>query len=99
MAEDIEEIKKKKLEEQKKLMEASKAEEQLKNVLRVAVDEPGYERLMNISYANKEFYVNVAQNVIMLYKRAGRKITEDEVLQVIRAIKKQTQHETKIEFR
>ena len=92
---DIDE--KKKIEEQKKRMDASKAEEQLKSVLRVAVDEPGYERLMNISYANQEFYVNVAQNVIMLYKRAGRKITEDEVLHIIRSLKKQ--HEPTIKFR
>ena len=96
---DIDEARKKKLEEQKKLMDASKAEEQLKTALRVALDEPGYERLMNISYANQEFYVNVAQNVLMLYKRAGRKITEDEVLHIIRTLKKQTQHEPKIEFR
>jgi len=96
---DIDDVRKKKIEEQKKLAEASKAEEQLKTVLRIAVAEPAYERLMNISYANKEFYINVAQNAIMLYKRAGRKLTEDEVLHIIRALKKQTQHEPTIEFR
>ena len=99
MAEDIEELKKKKLEEQKKLMDASKAEEQLKSALRIALEEPAYERLMNVSYANKEFYLNVAQRALMLCKQAGRKLTEKEIIFLIRSLKKQSTHEPTIEFR
>ena len=97
--EDIEEIKRKKLEEQKKMIEAANAGEQLKAALRVALEEGAYERLMNISYANKEFYLNVAQRALMLYKQAGRKLTEEEIIFLIRSLKRQTGHEPTIEFR
>lgn len=99
MAEDNEEIKKKKVEEQKKMLEAAKMEEQLKAALRLALDEPAYERLANISYANKEFYMNVAQRAIMAYRKAGRKLSEEEVIFLIRSLKNQDRREPTIEFR
>ena len=97
--EDIEELKKRKLEEHRKLLEAAKAEEQLKAALRVALEEAAYERLMNISYANKEFYLNVAQRALMVYKQAGRKLTEEEIIFLIRSLKRQAGYEPTIEFR
>ena len=64
-----EEMKKKKIEEYKKMQEAAKIEEQLKSALRIALEEDAYERMMNVSYANKELYVNAAQRVLMASKR------------------------------
>lgn len=97
--EDIEEVKQKKLEEQKKMMEAAKAEEQLKAALRIALEESAYERLMNVSYANKELYINVAQRALVVFRQAGRKLTEEEIIVLIRSLKRQTEHETTITFR
>ena len=99
MAEDSEEIRKKRIDEQKKMLEAAKMEEQLKAALRIALDEPAYERLANISYANKEFYMNVAQRAIMVYRKAGRKLSEEEVIFLIRNLKNQERREPTIEFR
>ena len=89
--EEVEEIKKKRL-------EARRAEEQLKTTLRVALDESAYERLMNVSVANKELYLNAARNILTAFKRIGRKISENELLMVLKAIKEQTETETKITF-
>jgi len=98
MAGDTEEIKRKKLAEYKKREEAAKVEEQLKSALRIALEDDAYERLMNVSYANTELYVNVAQRVLMAFRQARRKITEDEVLFLIRSLKG-AERETKITFR
>lgn len=82
----------------KKRLEAKKIQEQLKGTLRVALTEDAYERLMNVSVANKELYLVAAKNALMFYKRAGRQIRDDEILALLRAIKGQTEKETKITF-
>jgi len=89
--EETEEVKNKKL-------EAKKAEEQLKAALRVALEEPAYERLMNVSLANKELYLAAAKNVLMLYKRMGKRIKENELLSLLTAIKEQTEKKSTITF-
>lgn len=79
--------------------EVQKAQEQkLKAAMRMALDEEAYERLMNVSISNKEMYLVAAKNLLMLYKRMGRKINEGELLSLLRAIKGQTEKETKITF-
>ncbi len=82
----------------KRRLEAKKAEEQLKAALRVALTDEAYERMMNVSLANKELYLMTAKNALMLYKRMGRRISEAELLSLLRAIKAQTEKETKITF-
>jgi len=82
-----EEIKRRKAEEYQKMSEAKKIEEQLKGALRVALDDSAYERLMNVQLANKQTYLVAAQNIIGIYKKVGRKITEDELLMLLRRIK------------
>lgn len=95
---DTDDIRKKNAQEQKRYMEAAKAEEQLKAALRVALEDPAYNRMMNISYANKEFYVALAQHLLMVFKQVRRKVSEEEVLFVIRSIKNKTEHEPEIRF-
>ncbi len=85
-------------EARKKKLDAKKAQEQLKSTLRLALDEAAYERLMNVSVANNELYISAARNVLMYYKRAGRKISEDELLALLRAIKEQSETKTTITF-
>lgn len=89
--EEADEIKNRKL-------EARKAEEQLKATLRVALEEPAYERLMNVSLANKELYLAAAKNVLVLYKRVERRLNENEVLALLTAIKEQTETKSTIKF-
>ena len=98
-SEDIEEIRRRKLEQLKKLEEARKAEEQLKAMLRQVVDQKAYERLMNVSMANKELYLIASKQLIALYNRVGRKLSDDEVLKVLRMLKASTERETRIVFR
>ncbi len=82
----------------KKRLEAKKIQEQLKTTLRVALDEDAYDRLMNVSVANKELYLVAAKNALMFYKKAGRRLRDDEILTLLRAIKGQTEKETTITF-
>ena len=89
--EELEGIKQKKL-------EARKVQEQLKATLRVALDEGAYDRLMNVALANNEIYLATARQVLMAFKRVGRKINEDELLSVLKAIKEQTETKTTITF-
>jgi DNA-binding TFAR19-related protein (PDSD5 family) len=86
-------------EARKKKLEAKKAEEQLKTTLRVALDEAAYERLMNVSLANKELFLVAAKNALMLFKRVGRRLTESELLSLLRTIKEQTETGSSITFR
>ncbi len=83
---------------QKKKLEAKAMEEQLKASLRIALEEPAYERLMNVSMANTELYITAAKNILMAFKRAGRRLTEREVVAFLRAIKEQTETRTSITF-
>ena len=78
--------------------EAKKAEEQLKATLRIALDESAYERLMNVSLANKELYLTAAKNALMLFKRMGRQMSESELLSLLRAIKEQSETKSSITF-
>ncbi|MEW6749315.1 MAG: DNA-binding protein [Candidatus Micrarchaeota archaeon] len=82
----------------KERLEAKKAQEQLKTTLRMALDDPAYERLMNVAVANNELFLTAAKNALMLFKRAGRKLSEDEIVALLRAIKEQTEKRTTITF-
>ncbi|NYZ77715.1 hypothetical protein H0O02_05385 [Candidatus Micrarchaeota archaeon] len=96
--EDAEELRKRRSEEQKKRMDAAKAEEQLKAALRIALDEAAYERMMNVSYANKEFYLAVAQRALAAFRQVRRKITDGEIVFLIQSLKSKTEHEARITF-
>lgn len=84
--------------EQKRLLEAKKAEEQLKTALRSAVQEAAYDRLMNVHHANAQLFLVAAQNILSLHKRVGRKLTEEEILAVLRKIKELSETPTQIRF-
>jgi DNA-binding TFAR19-related protein (PDSD5 family) len=85
-------------EARKKRLEARNAEEQIKATLRIALDEDAYGRMMNVSHANRELFITAARHVLAVYKRAGRKLTESELLAVLKAVKGQTEKETSITF-
>lgn len=89
--EDVEQIRKKKL-------EAKAAEEQLRTALRVALDDAAYKRLMNISTVNEERFLVAAKNVLMMFKRAGRQIKEAELLALLQAIAEKSETKTSITF-
>jgi len=93
-----EELKKKRMAEKQKELEAKKAEEQLKLMLRNILDEAGYERMINVKLSNEELFMMTAKNLVGAYQRLGRKISDGEVLIVLRSLKQRTQHESKITF-
>ncbi len=71
---------------------------QIKQMLRIALDDAAYQRMMNVAMANKELFLIASQNILVIFKRSGRKLTDSEVLSVLRALKARTQRETKITF-
>jgi DNA-binding TFAR19-related protein (PDSD5 family) len=98
--EEIEEIRRKKLIQQQKLLEAKRAEEELKALLRVALEPAAYERLSNVRLANHQLYLEAAQYVIAAYKRFGRPLTEQQLLNTLYTLKSGHQDEaTRISFK
>lgn len=100
MSEDqeAEKIRQKKLQEQQKDDENKKAEEKLKASLRVVLEPDAYDRMTNVGTVNKELFLLAAQNLLMLYKRAGRKITDAETQSLLQTIKEKTEKQTTITF-
>ena len=88
----------KKNQEQKKILEAKKAEEQLKMALRVALETNAYDRMSNVQHANEQLFLIAARHIITFYKRAGRKLKDEEVLAILNRIKELNEKETKIRF-
>lgn len=94
----LEELKKRRLAEKQKEAEEKKAEEQIKGMLRTVLDENGFERMMNVKLSNSELFMSASQNLIGAFQKLRRKITEDEVLFVLKTIKQRTQRESSITF-
>ncbi|HLC69349.1 MAG TPA: DNA-binding protein [Candidatus Bilamarchaeaceae archaeon] len=84
---------KKQAEEQKK-----RAEEQLKAVLRIALENDAYDRMINVQHANPQLFLAAAQNIVGFYKQTNRKLTDNEVLQLLQRIKQMNETETTIRF-
>lgn len=95
---ELEEMRRKKQEEAENASREQKAKEQLRSALRAALDDDAYDRMMNISVANQEFYIAVARQVVQAYRQTGRQLTEDELLRILRAIKGQNEKQTNITF-
>lgn len=82
-----EEIKRKKLENLRMRQQKSEKLEQVKMALRVALNHHAYERMMNVMLANPELFQGAVQYILALYQRVGRKLTDDEVKQVLLRLK------------
>ena len=82
------------------LQKAQEAELQLKKILAIVLDQPAYERLMNVRISNKELYFKVSNSMIHLYKKTQRRMTEKELITVINMnLAASKQPETKIHIR
>lgn len=95
---EAEEIRKKKLAEKQKELETKEVEAKLKDALRSALSEQAYDRLSNVAVANKELYLNTAQQVLLAYKQLGRRINEEELLTVLKALKEKMEKDVSIKF-
>ncbi len=95
---DLESARKEKLEAYQQEGEAKKKEEQVKGMLRMALTEEAYDRLMNVKLANAQLYAIASNQIFNLYQKAGRKISEKELIALLQAIKGKSR-ETKITFR
>jgi len=94
-----EEIKRKKKEEYQKKVKEQEAEEKLKTALRIALEPDAYERLTTVGYSSREVYAVAAQQVLMVYQKARRKINDEELLYLLKAIKQKLRREPKITFK
>ena len=77
---------------------SKKAEEQLKATLRVVLEEDAYNRITNVKLANAQLFLAAAQHILNIYKRIERKITDAELLTILRRLKEGSEKETKISF-
>lgn len=98
MDEGVEAARRKKLEAAQQEAEGRKKEAQVREALRSMLTEGAYARLMNVKLVNAGLYAAAANQVFGLYKRAGRKITEDEVVSILKMVKGKGR-ETKITFK
>ena len=98
MGEGLEDARKQKMENYQQEIEAKQKEEQLKGVLRMALTEDAYGRLMNVRLASPQLYSAAARQALGLHSKVGRKLTERELIALLKAIKGK-QRETKITFR
>jgi len=72
----------------KRLEEAQRAQQadaQIKGVLARILELPAYDRLMNVRMSNQELYAKAVNGLVYMYKKAGRKITERELLTLLSA--------------
>ncbi|MGV8084746.1 MAG: DNA-binding protein [Candidatus Bilamarchaeum sp.] len=84
--------------EKQQKAESDNAEAQLKSTLRLALDETAYERIVNISVANKQFFASVARYALAYFRRSQRRLTDAELLAIINEIKRQNERPTSITF-
>lgn len=99
MDDEEEAIQKRKLTRQQKILEAKRAEEQLTKMLRVVLEPSAYDRISNVRHVNHELYIAAAQYVLALYKRTNQRVTEQQLLNILSAIKSEaSESERQIRF-
>ena len=98
MSEDNQEAKGKEANDEQREQKAREMESTLKSSLRSILEPAAYERLMNVAHSNKSLYLVAGKQLLMISQRAGRKITEEELLMILRAIKEKTEKKTSITF-
>jgi DNA-binding TFAR19-related protein (PDSD5 family) len=86
-------------EELQKILEAKRAEQQLRASLRLALTDEAYERMMNVRISNPSLFSAVAEVLLATFRRVGRKLTDEEVLNILRRFTSMTRRESKIEIR
>jgi len=72
----------------RRLEEAQKArivDAQIKGVLVRILEQPAYDRLMNVRMSNQELYAKAVNALVYMYKKTGRKVTEKELLTLLSA--------------
>ncbi len=96
---DIEEIRKKKLEE---LKEKSKAKEELSKYLAIArevCDEKAYDRLTNVMHANQELFMKALEYCVLRFKRTGSKVDDKSLKEFLSYVSSTSRKEPKIRFK
>ncbi len=94
----MESLRKKRLAEQNKALEAKNAEDEIKKMLRVTLTEPAYARMMNVKMSKPELFMTAAQNVFGAFRTVGRPLTEKELVVILTTIKRRTERESSITF-
>jgi DNA-binding TFAR19-related protein (PDSD5 family) len=83
---------------EEQIMEAKKAEAQLKAALRLCLSPEAYERMMNVRMAKPELYAAAARQILQYSGKAGKKLGDREVLAILKMMRGE-ERETKIVFK
>lgn len=92
----LEELKKRVIEQQQAEEENAKAEQQVEGAMRFLLESEAKQRLGNLRIGNKQLYLRTVQTILMLYKsqRITEKISDDELKKIL--VKLSEKRETKI---
>ena len=100
---DIEEIRRKKLEELKKQKESqSQGVEQKDRILAIArqvCEEKAYDRLTNLFEVKPERFQKALEYCIAYYRRTGKKIDDSSLRNFLETLARMSERKTRIEFR
>ena len=104
---DIEEIRRRKLEELKRKQQAKGAEKQsheannekILSIARSVCSEKAYDRLTNIMHVNPERFQRALEFCIANYRRTGTKTSDELLLKFLSTLAKMSEKKTKIEFK
>ena len=105
---DIEEIRKKKLEELKKRQmqkeqnqpdSAEAGKERILAIARTVCTERAYDRLTNLMHANQERFQRALEFCIASHRRTGKKVEDALLLKFLETLSKMNERKTKIEFK
>jgi len=73
-------------------------EEELKRQLVKLLEPEAYQRLMSVKIANPQLFEKATQYILQLSMRVGRKLTEQELIQLLRQLRG-PDRKTRIEFK
>lgn len=96
--EEFDDIRSKRRMQEKKAAEAKQAQEQLKAALRAALETEAYDRLTNVQHVHAQLFLAAAQHLLGLYKRVGRRLSDEEVRAVLARIRELSETKTEIRF-
>ena len=96
---DLEEARKKKIEEMKQEQARRQEEAKLDALVRRIVEDKAYDRLSNVkSVKGYEFYRSVVQQLLMYYQQYRVRLSDERVRQILAAISSSSRKEYKFHF-
>lgn len=93
------EIRKKKMEEYRRMLQEKEMEAKLDAVVRQMVEDTAYDRISNVKVAKGlEFYKFLVQHIAAYYQKYGVRLSDATVRNILENLVKQTRREYNIKF-